>query len=295
MPHYPLELLFAHDQIVRAGHEALLIDAQNDDLTIEQVRDRLRRLCSRLPGDSHCAVVSVLALSSAGAARSDAVVRGAGRERERRSRSVRMAQRLRRQRCARPAATSCCAASPIKRWRGWPTNPWEQVPGCCFSPRRWNAAHQPRAGRHRHEGARRRSTFTTTTSSASASPSRLHRRRSRRGAGVCAWMSLVLQLLQQDTVSQQVSRARGRRRASPRSIAWIARGVDYIYFIDEIFGVGKNVLKLLEALAERDVKIGFQTRIDLWSEDTLDLLGRAGLHLDGSAASSRSPTKAATS
>jgi anaerobic magnesium-protoporphyrin IX monomethyl ester cyclase len=56
----------------------------------------------------------------------------------------------------------------------------------------------------------------------------------------------------------------------------IARGVDYIYFIDEIFGVGKNVLRLLEAMAERNVKIGFQTRIDLWTEETLDLLGRAG-------------------
>jgi B12-binding domain/radical SAM domain protein of rhizo-twelve system len=55
----------------------------------------------------------------------------------------------------------------------------------------------------------------------------------------------------------------------------IARGVEYIYFIDEIFGVGRNVRRLLEAIAERPVKIGFQTRIDLWNEETLDLLGRA--------------------
>jgi B12-binding domain/radical SAM domain protein of rhizo-twelve system len=55
----------------------------------------------------------------------------------------------------------------------------------------------------------------------------------------------------------------------------IARGVDYIYFIDEIFGVGKNVLHLLEEIAKRDVRIGFQTRIDLWDEAKLDLLGRA--------------------
>ena len=55
----------------------------------------------------------------------------------------------------------------------------------------------------------------------------------------------------------------------------IARGVDYIYFIDEIFGVGKNALRLLEGIAERSIKIGFQTRIDLWNEQTLDLLGRA--------------------
>ena len=53
----------------------------------------------------------------------------------------------------------------------------------------------------------------------------------------------------------------------------IAQGVEYIYFIDEIFLPNKD---LLEGLAERSVKIGVQTRIDLWSEPILDLLGRAG-------------------
>lgn len=55
----------------------------------------------------------------------------------------------------------------------------------------------------------------------------------------------------------------------------IARGVDYLYFIDEIFGVGKQVQVLLQELAQRPVSIGFQTRIDLWSEESLALLGRA--------------------
>jgi B12-binding domain/radical SAM domain protein of rhizo-twelve system len=55
----------------------------------------------------------------------------------------------------------------------------------------------------------------------------------------------------------------------------IARGVDYIYFIDEIFGVGKQVRMLLEELAMRPVSIGFQTRIDLWSEESLEPLARA--------------------
>ncbi|HEY4011350.1 MAG TPA: TIGR04295 family B12-binding domain-containing radical SAM protein [Acidobacteriaceae bacterium] len=55
----------------------------------------------------------------------------------------------------------------------------------------------------------------------------------------------------------------------------IARGVDYIYFIDEIFGVGKQVRQLLEELAQRPVSIGFQTRIDLWDEDSIELLARA--------------------
>jgi B12-binding domain/radical SAM domain protein of rhizo-twelve system len=51
--------------------------------------------------------------------------------------------------------------------------------------------------------------------------------------------------------------------------------VDYIYFIDEIFGVGKQVRELLEGIAKRPVSIGFQTRIDLWNEESLELLGRA--------------------
>jgi anaerobic magnesium-protoporphyrin IX monomethyl ester cyclase len=55
----------------------------------------------------------------------------------------------------------------------------------------------------------------------------------------------------------------------------ISRGVDYIYFIDEIFGVGKQVRELLEEIAKRHVSIGFQTRIDLWNEESLELLGRA--------------------
>jgi anaerobic magnesium-protoporphyrin IX monomethyl ester cyclase len=55
----------------------------------------------------------------------------------------------------------------------------------------------------------------------------------------------------------------------------IGRGVDYVYFIDEIFGVGKQVHDLLEEIAKRPLSIGFQTRIDLWNEDSLDLLARA--------------------
>jgi B12-binding domain/radical SAM domain protein of rhizo-twelve system len=55
----------------------------------------------------------------------------------------------------------------------------------------------------------------------------------------------------------------------------ISRGVTYVYFIDEIFGVGKNVVHLLDELTKRPVSIGFQTRIDLWDEDRLELLGRA--------------------
>jgi anaerobic magnesium-protoporphyrin IX monomethyl ester cyclase len=52
-----------------------------------------------------------------------------------------------------------------------------------------------------------------------------------------------------------------------------AQGVEYIYFIDEIFLPDSS---LLAALAERKLKIGVQTRIDLWSEDAIRALARAG-------------------
>jgi B12-binding domain/radical SAM domain protein of rhizo-twelve system len=53
----------------------------------------------------------------------------------------------------------------------------------------------------------------------------------------------------------------------------IAQGVTYLYFIDEIFLPQRP---LLEALIERPVRFGVQTRSDLWKDDLLELLGAAG-------------------
>ncbi|HEY1586768.1 MAG TPA: TIGR04295 family B12-binding domain-containing radical SAM protein [Polyangia bacterium] len=53
----------------------------------------------------------------------------------------------------------------------------------------------------------------------------------------------------------------------------IAIGVEYIYFIDEIFLPDRA---LLEGLVERPVRFGVQMRIDNWSEPMLELLGGAG-------------------
>src|SRR5437016_329754 len=41
-PHYPLELLFAFDQVVQAGGEALVVDAQVENLTTTEVAPRVR-------------------------------------------------------------------------------------------------------------------------------------------------------------------------------------------------------------------------------------------------------------
>ena len=53
----------------------------------------------------------------------------------------------------------------------------------------------------------------------------------------------------------------------------LAHGVEYVYFIDEIFLPDRP---LLEALASRPVTFGVQTRIDLWRPGLLALLGAAG-------------------
>lgn len=53
----------------------------------------------------------------------------------------------------------------------------------------------------------------------------------------------------------------------------IAQGAKYVYFVDEIFVPDAP---LLEALAARPVEFGVQMRIDNWSKEMLDLLGRAG-------------------
>ena len=51
------------------------------------------------------------------------------------------------------------------------------------------------------------------------------------------------------------------------------QGVEYIYFIDEIF---LPHAELLRGLLGRGLKFGVQTRIDLWKPQALELLGRAG-------------------
>lgn len=72
-------------------------------------------------------------------------------------------------------------------------------------------------------------------------------------------------------------RDRYRRRDHDTLLAEIDglldQGVRYLYFADEIFLPQRE---LLEALIERPVRFGVQTRIDLWKPDLLELLGTAG-------------------
>ncbi len=51
------------------------------------------------------------------------------------------------------------------------------------------------------------------------------------------------------------------------------QGVEYLYFVDEIFLPNRP---LLEALVGRGLSFGVQTRIDLWKREMIELLGTAG-------------------
>jgi anaerobic magnesium-protoporphyrin IX monomethyl ester cyclase len=51
------------------------------------------------------------------------------------------------------------------------------------------------------------------------------------------------------------------------------QGVEYVYFIDEIFLPNQE---LLNGMVGRPMKFGVQTRLDLWKDADIELLGRAG-------------------
>lgn len=77
--------------------------------------------------------------------------------------------------------------------------------------------------------------------------------------------------------AKELFRDKYRRRQLPLLLqeidALLDQGVEYLYFVDEILLPDR---KLLDALAERDVEFGVQTRIDLWKPETIERLGAAG-------------------
>ncbi len=76
---------------------------------------------------------------------------------------------------------------------------------------------------------------------------------------------------------------RDRYRRRPVSVVLqeldhlLAQGVEYVYFIDEIFLPNRELLLgLAERRAHAGLAIGIQTRIDLWSLEMIDMLADAG-------------------
>ncbi len=271
-PHYPLELLFAFDKIQEGGHQPLLIDAQLHRLTIEDVKQQLDRF------DPDFLVIPT--------APSYLFWRCPPPE-----------LRVPRQwfnglngRAVKVAIGPHASATPgptLRKlgcdvvFRGEPdevivqlaSQPWSEIDGCCW---------KDNDGEHfspklavtdmRKLGALQFDNYDVE----------LHTHRhhvfSGEGHGAelefargCPWNCSFCN----KTLFRNKFRERDVDAVLLEIDRLIARGVDYVYWIDEIFGVGKNVQRLLREIAQRPLSIGLQTRVDLWDEETLDLLGNA--------------------
>jgi len=272
-PHLPLEYGFAKALLERAGHEAEIFDAQLLGLDAATLKDRVRDFspgmtvvttapsylfwrCAppelRVPQETVCLLRDVggilVAVGPHGSTtpratlaklRVDVVVMGECEE---------ILARL-------------------------PDEPWEDIPALCYA----------RDGEVRIQGGPHAATFTDLP--ALSWPDDWIRRHGHhhhrfdappRGPGAeveasrgCPYKCTFC--------AKENFRDKYRRRPVPILMeeidGLVRQGVEYIYFIDEIFLPNRE---LLEALVTRPVTFGVQTRIDLWKPDMLELLGRAG-------------------
>ena len=271
-PHYPLELLFAADQIRAAGDDALVIDAHLDGLTTHDVRTKLNSfrpdflviptapsyLFWRCPPPELRVPQKWFAELGDGAVR---VAIG-----------------------PHPSATPAATLHKLKcdvAMRGEPdqalpqlaSRPWSEIDGCCW---------QDESGIHLSPslGVTNMKELGPLNFADYNVEAHQHRHHvfhgSGRGAELefargCPWACSFCN----KTLFRNKFRERNLDAVLSEVDTLISRGVDYIYWIDEIFGVGKPVRRLLEELSRRQITIGLQTRVDLWDEESLDLLGHA--------------------
>jgi B12-binding domain/radical SAM domain protein of rhizo-twelve system len=271
-PHYPLELLFAFDQIKAAGHEPILLDAQLEKLSTRQVKAMLddfrpdflviptapSYLFWRCPPPE-------LRVPQKWFADLD-------------TRAVKVAIG------PHPSATPGTTLRKLHcdiAMRGEPdqtlpqlaSRPWSEIDGCCW---------RDDSGVHLSAALGVTDMKKLGALSFENYKVELHDHRhhvfhgSGRGAELefargCPWACHFCN----KTLFRNKFRERDVSAVLQEVDALLSRGVDYIYWIDEIFGVGKSVRQLLQELSKRQITIGLQTRIDLWDEDSLDLLGNA--------------------
>jgi anaerobic magnesium-protoporphyrin IX monomethyl ester cyclase len=278
VPHFPLELLSAREVLRSEGHQVLLIDAFMEELTPSQVSQRLD-----LFGEDFLVVPTapsylfwrcpqpelrvprewIAALSR----RSTKVVIGPHG-------SVTPLATL-----TKTGADVTLRGEPDQTLALLAATPWEMIPGCC-----WHDA----SGRFRSTpGLGVTDMRAVGPLDYSDYPVERHTHMHHifpgngadhllRGAEVefargCPYSCTFCN----KTLFRNKYRERELSSVLAEIDQLIGRGVDYIYFIDEIFGVGKQVRQLLKEIALRPISIGFQSRIDLWDEETFDLLGQA--------------------
>jgi anaerobic magnesium-protoporphyrin IX monomethyl ester cyclase len=271
-PHVPLELMFAYDKVREAGHEPALFDAQTDAMSLQEVQEKVEEFAPdflvipsapsylfwrcpppelRIPMEWFAALgdrATKVLIGPHGSATPGAAMRKTG-------------------------ADVVLKGEPDQAIADLASKPWNEIDGCC-----WRDDHGE------HISATLGTVDMKTVKALDFYNYNVEKHWHRhhvffgkgRGAELefargCPWACTFCN----KTLFRNKFRERDVNEVIVEVDRLIERGVDYIYFIDEIFGVGKNVRSLLEAIAKRNVQIGFQTRIDLWDEESLDLLGRA--------------------
>ena len=281
--HIPLELLFARAQLETAGHDVLLLDAHLEQLSIPAALERVRAfgpdflvlttaptyLFWRCPQPELRSPATWMHALQAG-------LHASGQ----RPVSVAIGPHG----SATPQTTlrklGCdlvVQGEPDQVLPRLAAEAWESIGGCAFS------SPETSPGIRLQPGINQTDMRALTALDWSGYPLDLRHHRhhvftgSGRGAEVeatrgCPWACTFC--------NKTLFRNQFRERpieAVLAEVETLARhGFDYVYFIDEIFGCGRQTGALLEHLTPLPIQFGIQTRIDLWNEESLAALGRAG-------------------
>ncbi len=275
-PHLPLEYGYAKALLTRAGHQAEIFDAHAEAVDTEILARRVAAFAPDMtvvttapsylfwrcaPPELRVPQQTLAALETVGAAKIAVGPHGSTTPRA-----------ILRKLGVDAVVIGECEETLVRLAR-LPRDRWHEVAGLCYAdhgqiivrggPQAADLANLPALswpaetlGRHGHHHHR----FDATPSGAGAEIE------ASRG---CPYHCTFC--------AKENFRDRYRRRPLATILAeldgLIGAGVTYVYFIDEIFLPWRQ---LLEAIAERPVRFGVQTRVDIWSHEMLDLLGTAG-------------------
>ncbi|HWG36330.1 MAG TPA: TIGR04295 family B12-binding domain-containing radical SAM protein [Terriglobales bacterium] len=274
--HFPLELFYARQQLRAAGHEALLLDSHIEGLDAAEASRRLADFAPdfvvlttaptylfwrcpqpelRLPARwmqairEQCPNATTVAIGPHGSATPGAAL-------------------------AKLGCDLVLLGEADQVLSQIATTPWSRLRGCAFQSER---GVQINAGPHQAD----MSALPALEYGEYPLPLRQHRHHvfsgSGRGAEIeasrgCPWACTFC------------NKTLFRNRFRPRPVAVVLEeatrlqrhGFDYLYFVDEIFGCAPSTSELLSGLEPLALTFGIQTRIDLWNEESLAALGRAG-------------------
>jgi anaerobic magnesium-protoporphyrin IX monomethyl ester cyclase len=274
-PHLPLEYGYAAARLEAAGHEAILLDAQLEGWSMDETRARVTEVSPDVivmttapsylfwrcpPAELRVPQALLEALGDLPGVR---VVVGPHASTTPRTTLRKLGGDV--AVLGEPEEVLPRLAMPRDRWKDIPSIAWRdgdavRVQGgphasemAALPALRWPP---PVLARHRHHHHR----FDTTPAGPGAEME------ASRG---CPYRCMFC--------AKEAFRNRYRRRPLPVILdeldGLVAAGVEYVYFVDEIFLPDRA---LLEALTDRPIRFGVQTRVDLWTRPMLDLLGQAG-------------------